>query len=254
MQACLSLSIPTMMLLLLYVMDITDFSTEGEVKLLKYAHMLEIAIRPEEQAVPDDVLFINISYDKELVPVYDEYGMPMGNIDVTDREKLWKLLCAAERNGSYKYILLDIFFEKGYRTEYDSLLFDKIASMPRIIIPKHRDGELDDSILTAKAAYADYRSDIEESGFIKYPLFIRNEPTLATAMYETCSGHEMKIRRLYATDEKKLIHKSLFPTLELSGIPAYGFRHTYRGYAVRTDETAAISCYRYFRPSSSIPR
>ena len=101
MQACLSLSIPTMMLLLLYVMDITDFSTEGEVKLLKYAHMLEIAIRPEEQAVPDDVLFINISYDKELVPVYDEYGMPMGNIDVTDREKLWKLLCAAERNGSY---------------------------------------------------------------------------------------------------------------------------------------------------------
>ena len=94
--------------------------------------------------------------------------------------------------------------------------------MPRIIIPKHRDGELADSILTAKAAYADYRSDIEESGFIKYPLFIRNEPTLATAMYETCSGHEMKIRRLYATDEKKLIHKSLFPTLELSGIPAYG--------------------------------
>ena len=126
--------------------------------------------------------------------------------------------------------------------------------MPRIIIPKHRDGELADSILTAKAAYADYRSDIEESGFIKYPLFIRNEPTLATAMYETCSGHEMKIRRLYATDEKKLIHKSLFPTLELSGIPAYGFRHTYRGDAVRTDETAAISCYRYFRPSSSIPR
>ena len=112
-KVCLSLSIPTMMLLLLYVMDITDFSTEGEVKLLKYAHMLEIAIRPEEQAVPDDVLFINISYDKELVPVYDEYEMPMGNIDVTDREKLWKLLCAAERNGSYKYILLDIFFKRG---------------------------------------------------------------------------------------------------------------------------------------------
>ena len=35
--------------------------------------------------VPDSVLFINVCYDKELVP-FEEEGMPVGNMVITNRE------------------------------------------------------------------------------------------------------------------------------------------------------------------------
>ena len=112
-----------LMLLVLYVMDITGFSTEGEVKLLKYINIAEQILKSDDTPVPEDVLLINVNYDKTLVPVHDEFGVPMGRTDITDREKLLQFLQAAEKNGNYKYILLDIFFEKGYSTPFDSLLF-----------------------------------------------------------------------------------------------------------------------------------
>ena len=33
-----------------------------------------------KDVIPDDVIFINIAYDRELVPVYDEYGLTKSNI------------------------------------------------------------------------------------------------------------------------------------------------------------------------------
>ena len=211
-----------LMLLVLYVMDITGFSTEGEVKLLKYINIAEQILKSDDTPVPEDVLLINVNYDKTLVPVHDEFGVPMGRTDITDREKLLQFLQAAEKNGNYKYILLDIFFEKGYSTPFDSLLFHQIAGMPRIVIPKHRGRILADSILLPKAAYADYRTDIEESGFVKYPLFVKNEATLAAVMYEDLYDRKLESHLLYAKDGRKLMHKSIFPTLDLSNIQDYG--------------------------------
>lgn len=76
-----------LMLLVLYVMDITGFSTEGEVKLLKYINIAEQILKSDDTPVPEDVLLINVNYDKTLVPVHDEFGVPMGRTDITDREK-----------------------------------------------------------------------------------------------------------------------------------------------------------------------
>lgn len=217
----LAFIISVWVLLLLYLMNIINFSVGGEVEVLKYVHLIESVLFHKKTVIPEDVLFVNTSYDKALVPVYDEFGLPKGNIDITDRSKILEFLRAADKNRKYKYIILDIFFEKKYQTEYDSLLFEQIVRMPRIIIPKHRDGILAHDMLLQKAAYSDYRTDVEESGFIKYPLFIKNEPTLASAMYEEYFGKKFEYHRFYAIEDGKMIQQSLFPSLLLSNIPDY---------------------------------
>ena len=62
-----------------------------------------------------DVLFVNIAYDKKLIAYNNaEFGFPEGNIDVTDRSKLYKFLHLARKANNYKFIFLDVRFEKGY--------------------------------------------------------------------------------------------------------------------------------------------
>ena len=87
--------------------------------------------------VPDSILFINVCYDKELVP-YEEEGMPVGQAPITDRAKLLKLLTAAKEANNYRYIFMDVLFDGKYETPIDSALFATIMSMDRLVIPQHK--------------------------------------------------------------------------------------------------------------------
>ena len=57
--------------------------------------------------MPDSILYINVCYDKELVP-YEEQGMPVGNTVITDRKKLLTLLTEAKKADNYRYIFMDV--------------------------------------------------------------------------------------------------------------------------------------------------
>ena len=143
-----------------------------------------------EEDVPSDLLFVNVAYDRQLVDVFDEFGFPKGNIDITDRGKLLRLL-ENLRNSNYKYIVLDVAFSNEYASAEDSALFKLISSMDNIVIPKSENITLADSILYDKARYSDYSTYISETNFVKYE-FIRNgETTLPYQLYLDLYGDKI---------------------------------------------------------------
>ena len=97
-----------------------------------------------------DALFVNVAYDKQLIERHDDYGMTVGNVDITDRTKLKSFLETLQRTDGYKYVFLDVRFEKGFDSPEDSALFSLIKNMRNIVVATHSDIELIDTSLSSK--------------------------------------------------------------------------------------------------------
>jgi len=173
-----------------------------------------------------DVTYVNFGKDKTLVPVVDEYNDTIGNDVITDREKLLEFLELANKS-KYKYIFLDVRFEKGYETPYDSALFSLIKTMPRLIIATHRgDGgyEIIDSTLLDKSAYADYRGTFF-SGFTRYEFLQDGSRSVALQMYHDLDGKD--------------IHKGRFGFTTSKGWPCYNLKYIPLPYYLCTGKSEA---------------
>lgn len=140
-----------------------------------------------KDSIPDDVLLVNVTYDKQLVD-YARDGIPLGQYAITDRKKLLDFLRLAKAANNYKYILLDVIFEKGIESPYDSALFRQIASMQRIVIPVHKDTPLQDTVLYQKAACADYTVTWKETNFMRFKYLWNNLPSIPLKMYQDLDG------------------------------------------------------------------
>ncbi len=200
-----------------YVCTNLNVSVSGERDLLKWWNFVVIQLSGgPKNVIPDDVLFINVSMDKELVDIKDDLDMPMGNAAITDRQKLASLLSLI-KSTDYKYVLLDVFFEDGYNTETDSMLFHSIASMDRIVIPCHHDGFLADSILVDKAAFADYTTTLKEDNITKYPLLDKGgiNQSIPLVMYSDITGRTVTKRGLFYMDGNALSRRVVFPKMEV---------------------------------------
>lgn len=159
----------------------------------------------------DDVLFINIAYDKQLTERTDEYGMPIGNTDITDRLKLLELLKALHSTERYKYIFLDVRFEKGYEVpEVDSALFVEIRSMKNIVIANHSDIEIADNGLREKAAISDYKATITATNFVRYKYTYNGNPSMPLYAYRDLTKRTIKSHGLIYTCDGRLCYNSLF--------------------------------------------
>ena len=158
------------------------------------------SVLPEKEAEDDDeVEFINVGYDKELVPVkvpylnsekgWDSIGSAVG----TSRLTLLKILDIAERSN-YRYLFLDIRFEKGIESELDSILFAKIKSMRDVVVSTHKesdDYEIADRSLLNHAGYADYMTTYF-SGFTKYSYLQNDSISVALKMFRDMDGGDIK--------------------------------------------------------------
>jgi hypothetical protein len=179
----ISLLNAALVLSLCYVYENCPYSFAGGPSVGQWIDCIKSALHLNTQKVPDDLFAINVSYDRAVVDITDEYGMPKGNADITDRSKLLRLLQQIKKADNYKYVILDIFFEDGYHTESDSALFHTIASMDRIVIPKHYGTKLADPILEQKAHYSDYHSNFIESNFVKFEFYKKGEYSLPFPVY-----------------------------------------------------------------------
>lgn len=126
--------------------------------------------------VPSEFVFINVAYDKELVPVYDEYGLPKGEIDITNRTLLANFL--SQLDDSHRYIMMDVLLSNDYQSESDSLLLSSIAKTDRISVARSSTTELLDTSLIEKSGYTDYSTDILETNFVKYEFLNGGESTM----------------------------------------------------------------------------
>jgi hypothetical protein len=156
-------------------------------------------------------LFVNVAYDKQFVDKYDDYGMTIGNSDVTDRSKLLAFLKILHKTGAYKYIILDIRFEKGYNVpEVDSLLFAEILNMRNIVIANHSDIELADSSLIKKAAISDYFATITKTNFARYQYNYDGVESVPLYAYHELTGNTINKHGWLYTCNSRLCYNSLF--------------------------------------------
>ena len=114
----------------------------------------------------DEVLAINVSYDRVLIPYY-ESRLPQGNIDITDRYKLFVFLDSLSCWNNYRYIACDVRFDSIYSTEWDNDLFELIAGMRDITVARGT-GNSYPSILADKVSNSSYSEFLSGDGFLKF--------------------------------------------------------------------------------------
>lgn len=200
--------------ILSYLSTNMNISLTGEKAVLKYWNAFTDWITAGRDRAPADVVvFINVAHDKQLVDITDDFGIPIGNAAITDRQKLSRLLDLINESGEYQYVMLDVFFESGFETEVDSALFGRIASMDRLVIPKHLDGALESECLEQKAGYADYATSINENDFTKYLLFRKGGASMPLKAYTEVTGRDVKRVLLWYADKGKLARRVMFPKM-----------------------------------------
>jgi len=166
----------------------------------------------------DSVLYVNTSYDNQLTnKVIDSADedknnkISLGNIVVADRSKLLKFLHFLRTVGGYKYVFLDVRFEKGTEVpDVDSALFAEIFKMKKIVIANHSDIEIADSSLLEKAALVDYKSTIVETNFVRWKYSYSGNPTMPLYAYKELTGKDINSHFLFYTCNGRLCYNSLF--------------------------------------------
>lgn len=90
-------------------------------------------------SVSSDIVYFNVGYDKCLTPVYVN-GDSIGQILITDRNKINSFLKLLKQNGSYKFIVLDVFLDSIDNAHFqkDSLA-ETLANFDGRIILADRD-------------------------------------------------------------------------------------------------------------------
>lgn len=172
-------------------------------------------------------LFVNTSFDKELIPVYDGV-YEVGKTEITDRKKLLEFLRLLSKTD-YAYTIIDLRFAEGLSSpdsDIDSELFQFIKGMPRCVVATHRNLKLLDG-LESKAALADYKSTVTSTNFIRYeyfdsipsiPLYVYNE--LQKGAQKDTISYSKKILGLpIYTQAHKLCQNSLFLDFSSNGFP-----------------------------------
>ena len=195
-----------------YMICNTSIPLPDEMEVLQAWDKYKSLIGINNDSIPNEVLLVNVSYDKELV-YYEKGDIPLGVYAITDRKKLYDFLLLAQKANNYKYIMLDVIFEKGIRSNHDSLLFSLIASMDRIVIPVHNDIPLQDSILYPKSANADYTITWKETNFARFKFRWDDIPTMALRMYQDIDGKDVVKHGIIYTSNNVLCRNGI--TLQL---------------------------------------
>ena len=204
----------------------------------KYAWMEWIKDKCNLSKVYDksnDALFVNVTYDKQLIEHYDEYGMSVGNVDITDRSKLKSFLEVLQRTDAYKYIFLDVRFEEGYASREDSSLFSTIKEMRNIVVASHSDIQLLDSTLVTKAGLSDYYSTITETNFKRYVYTKNNQNSVPLFAYHELTGYNINSHFLFYTCNHKLCYNSLFITFPIKSWSEFNEQQTKNYYNLGND-------------------
>lgn len=140
----------------------------------------------------EDIFLINVSYDNKLIDKLDNEGFPLGNQDITDREKLAHFFKKINANPTHKYILCDIRFE--LESPDDSLLKSHIEKTLRYVNSAHyRDSITVKPIFNVKYGLSDYDGD---GDFAKYRM-IRHDSIITTPLLLFKNVYDVPIRRKF---------------------------------------------------------
>lgn len=197
--------------LLSYILNNQPLFTGEDLNQFAWIQVLKNKLGIENKVDKLEVLFVNIAYDKQLIELTDDYGMPVGNIDITDRSKLLSLLQMLHRTNRYAYIFLDVRFENGYHVpSIDSLLFAEIGSIRNIVVANHRGIEIADKSLLRKTAISDYDATIVATNFVRYRYSYDTLYSMPLYAYKELTHKTISRHWLFYTCDGRLCYNSLF--------------------------------------------
>lgn len=183
----------------------------------------------------NEAVFVNVAYDKQLIERHDNYGMTIGNADITDRAKLFSFLKLLQMTDTYKYIFMDVRFEKGFDSPEDSALFAQIKNMRNIVVATHSDIELLDSSLSFKTALNDYSATIVETNFVRYEYLKNEKPSMALYAYQDLTGNTIDKYFCFYTCNHRLCYKSLFVKMPIENWSEFSDQQTKMYYNLGND-------------------
>jgi hypothetical protein len=182
---------------------------------------------PQSDSIPNDVVYFNIGYDKCLTPVVVN-GDTVGVTQITDRYKVNSFLKLLRKCNNYKYIVLDVFFDKKDNATFpnDSLCETLSAFGNRIILADRDSTEFAYPQLIYLTAKARFDVTKISKAFSRYKYIINGESTMPLRLYENLNDG-VKIKRIGLLDwavsnpyikdifslyflDNKLIQNSLF--------------------------------------------
>lgn len=141
-----------------------------------------------ERKPVEDVMPVNVSYDRTAVPYYTPNDEFLGMLDMTDRQKLAAFLKMLKERDAYRYILCDInFSDPCLRSEYDDELFNTIASMRDIVVASS-DLETDPEAIREKVALSEYVRRNVGDDYLKYDFMQDGNPSIALKMWQELDG------------------------------------------------------------------
>lgn len=166
-RLCVAAVTALITLILTIICDRIPHSFGNEELTMKKLQLASMLTGGKTKPIPSDILPVNISFDRQLTPVNDEYGIPCGVIDVADRRKLLDFLSRI-KDTDYAAIAIDIFFDSSMPAEGDTALFKCINGMKRLTVPVHSDGTISPLIDKKLHSNGDYAVNLISNNFSKY--------------------------------------------------------------------------------------
>lgn len=202
------------MLVLSYLFSNFSTSMTGEPDILQAVELFKdyFDLGSPETSSPDSILFVNVSYDRELIP-YDD-GLNRGNIDITDRTKLIKFLKIV-KNTDYRYIILDIAYDKDIlkAEPLNDTLYNMLSETRNLVLSESEAFAIDER-LQPKAGLVDYCTSVFEETFTKVPVMEDGEVSLPMKVFEELqSKHIESHHNLFYTCDGELARRCIYPKM-----------------------------------------
>ena len=165
----------------------------------------------------DSIVFINIAYDKVLVPVDDALGLPAGREIITDREKLSRLLMVLSEKNLQKLVFLDIDFDKEYPN--DSSLASNMVKTANLIIPHTSNSSIINKEIMMGAVSS--RKTLLSGDFFKYPYLFDGEASIPVMIFDILDGGNFEKKCCWYVRNRKLAFNAIVPNYYYTKIPKY---------------------------------
>ena len=167
----------------------TNYSYGDERVLVQWTSILKrVALNIDQDPPQEDYLFIDLAYEKALIPTEDGLGTEV----ITDRAKLAQFFGILKRHQQeVKFTVCDVFLQG--RSEHDGLLQENIRGIQNVVFPNHHaeDGKLEKLDLQVPEAIADYK--MASGGFLKFKLFQDEKlSTVPVYLYEKTTGNKIE--------------------------------------------------------------
>lgn len=164
-----------------------------------------VILKIDNPPEPNEFIFINLAYEKELIPRLDGTGKEV----ITDRKKLAELFSIIKRNqDKISYTLCDVLLEG--ESENDSILQKSVAGIKKIIFPVslNNKGVREKLSVDVPSSIAEY--EIAKEGFLKFKLVTSNqEKSLPVIMYEQIGNKKLRKQYGIPFDGNNPMFKSL---------------------------------------------